>query len=78
MELCRILDIKPYCAVVITAHGLSNCGSMAGEVKTKLIPLIGDAVDDEAAKYHIIHSLTGEVTDKLLLEFSNKDSQDAF
>ena len=78
MELCRIPNIMPYHAVVITGLGLPNYGSTAGEVKTKVIPLIGDAVGDEATKYHIIHSPTGEVTDKLLLEFSNKDSQDAF
>ncbi len=74
MELCRILNIMPYCAVVITGLGLPNYGSTAGEVKTKVIPLIQDAVGDEAVKYHIIHSPTGEVTDK----FSNSGSKDAF
>ncbi len=60
---------------MITGLGLTNYGSTAGEVKDKLIPLIGDAVGDMGASYHIIHSPTGEVTDKLLLEFSNEVSQ---
>ncbi len=78
MELCRILNIMPYCAVVITGLGLHNYGSTAVEVQSKVHPLIKDAVNDGATKYHIIHSPTGDVTDKLLLEFSNKGSQDVF
>ncbi len=78
MELCRLLDIKPYRAVVITGLGLTGYGSTAKEVKDKVIPLIGDAVGDMGATYHIIHSPTGEVADRLLLEFSNEVSQVEF
>ncbi len=78
MELCRLLDIKPYRAVVITGLGLPGHGSTAKEVKEKLIPLIKDDVADNTAVYHIIHSPTGAVTDKLILEFSSENSQSNF
>ncbi len=77
MELCRELNILLYRAVVITGLGLPNYGSTAGEVMAKVIPLIPDAMNDEAAKYHIIHFPTGEVKDKLFLEFTSRNSQDA-
>ena len=64
--------------MVITGLGLPSHGSTAAEVKAKVIPLVRDDVDDDAVKYHIIHSPTGEITDKLLLEFSNEGSQRDF
>ena len=78
MELCRELGIMPYHAVKITGLCLFGYGKTATEVKDKVIPLIEDVVNDGAAKYHIIYSPKGEVTDQLLLEFSNSNSQDAF
>ncbi len=78
MELCRELGIMKYHAVKIIGLGLSGYGKTAAEVEDKVTPLIEDVVDDGAVKYHIIYSPKGEVTDQLLLEFSNNNSQDAF
>ncbi len=78
MELCRLLNIKPYHAVVITGLDLPSKGSTAKEVTEAVIPLIKDDVGDVAANYYIIHSPTGDITDKMVLEFSNEASQRAF
>ena len=78
MELCRELAILLYHAVLVEGLGLFSMGTTTMDVKDKVEAKAKDTVDDVSAKYHIVHSPSGDIKDQFLVVFSKKDSQDAF
>ena len=68
----------PCHAILVEGIGVLDMGTTAMDVKDKVKAKAPDMVDDPSTKYHVVHSLSGDIKYQFLLVLSNKDTNDAF